>query len=142
MNDPDLMTDEDLAAAWEAMPAEQKRQAIRNALNEEMGSVPFPMPDNPRPLDCDGLSSIPLGAPWPPLSREQVVALHEALVRFRRVCRDTLDFNWAGKVLYETLRDLGIGSPPPDVHSTPREEPTTDEDSGPGAMSWQQAEEA
>lgn len=26
-------------------------------------------------------------------------------------------------------------------HSKPREEPTTDEDSGPGAMSWQQAEE-
>lgn len=125
-----------------------------------------------------GVTSIPLGAPWPPLSREQVVKLHEALVAFRREMEaskgirsheDQQDMIWGAAVeLDGLLVEMGIGSPPPkrtrtheevakvaeevqqdrfghitdlSRHSKPREEPTTDEDSGPGAMSWQQAEE-
>ena len=159
------------------------------------GKLPSQDPNAPPE---SGMTSIPLGAPWPPLSREQVVKLHEALVAFRREMEaskgirsheDQQDMIWGAAVeLDGLLVEMGIGSPPPtrtwtheevakvaeevqtvtfeealksgtahavyaqqqdrfghitdlSRHSKPREEPTTDEDSGPGAMSWQQAEE-
>lgn len=70
-----------------------------------------------------GMTSIPLGAPWPPLSREQVVELHEGLVAFRgemeaskgiRSHEDQQDMIWGAAVeLDGLLVELGIGSPPP-----------------------------
>ena len=71
--DPDLMTEEELSAAFEAMPLPARQEAMKRALDEEMGPVAVMSPTS-------GVTSIPLGAPWPPLSREQVVKLHEALV--------------------------------------------------------------
>lgn len=192
--DPDLMTEEELSAAFEAMPLPARQEAMKRALDEEIGPVAMMSPTS-------GLTSIPLGAPWPPLSREQVVELHQELVEFyagMKRCVD-LGINDSARAAYAerltiVLHRLGIGSPPPtrtwtheevakvaeevqqrsglprhaegrapttatelaitaamedrfghitdlSRHSKPREEPTTDEDSGPGAMSWQQAEE-
>lgn len=69
-----------------------------------------------------GVTSIPLGSPWPPLSREQVVKLHEALVAFRgemeaskgiRSHEDQQDMIWGAAVeLDGLLVEMNIGSPP------------------------------
>lgn len=83
--------------------------------------------------------TIPQGAytmlevePWPPLSREQVVELHEALTTFVRESRDTkthLDLervlNWPKHAwaLFEALERLGIGHSRPIPPTTPVEEP-------------------
>ena len=67
-----------------------------------------------------GMTSIPLGAPWPPLSREQVAELHQELVEFyagMKRCVD-LGINDSARAAYAerltiVLHRLGIGSPPP-----------------------------
>lgn len=68
----------------------------------------------PEPRDSQGMSSAPTVDPWPPLSRGQVVELHEALAR-------------AVEEVQEGPGDISALS----RFSKPREEPTTDEDSGP-----------
>lgn len=84
----------------------------------------FTLMDNPRPPDPPSMS-IPLldTSPWPPLSREQVVQLHEGLVAWRRAesrvgthTRASYNARNPQNVddqLFNLLVDLGIGSPPP-----------------------------
>ena len=108
--------------------------------------VPPPDLTYSSPMECDGLTSIPLGAkleptedsmifetepwsvrqefrePWPPLSREQVVQLHEALVAWRRAEERVSRYNRAAynarhpqnvdDLLLSLLVRLGIGAPP------------------------------
>lgn len=74
-----------------------------------MQEMPFSMDQEPTVMPGFTTSATD---PWPPLSREQVVELHEALVRFMRTCTEREDFNWAARVLSVALRQLGIGTPP------------------------------
>lgn len=113
MKDPDLMTEEELSAAFEAMPLPARQEAMSLALDDGLAPTQG-LPE----WFTGGVTSIPLGSPWPPLSREQVVKLHQALVEFTEglLGVDPEDEgNWdtvrvAGR-LEVVLRDLGIGRP-------------------------------
>lgn len=81
------------------------------------------IPDDQEPEVMPGFEAHPFtSAPWPPLSREQVVELHDALIAWRRAeervgphTRAEHNARTPGNVddrLLDVLERLGIGAPP------------------------------